>query len=112
MTTLRNSVQLIGRLGVEPKTFEFDGGKMKTTFSMATSDYYNNKEGERVEETQWHNVVAWGGTAKIAADYLHKGSEIAIHGKLTNRSYEDKEGNKKYFTEVVASEILMLDKKS
>ena len=112
MTTLKNSVQLIGHLGADPKTFEFDGGKMKTTFSMATSEYYKDAKGERQQDTQWHNIVAWGGTAKIAADYLHKGSEIAIHGKLTNRSYEDKEGNKKYFTEVVASEILMLDKKS
>ncbi len=112
MTTLRNSVQLIGRLGIDPKSFEFDGGKMKTTFSMATSDFYNDKEGKRVEETQWHNVVAWGGIAKIAADYLAKGKEIALSGKLTNRSYEDKEGNKRYITEIVANEIVMLEKKN
>ncbi|HHL57663.1 MAG TPA: single-stranded DNA-binding protein [Bacteroidetes bacterium] len=112
MTTLRNSVQLIGRLGVDPKSFEFDGGKMKVTFSLATSDYYKNKEGDRVEETQWHNIVAWGKTAKIAADYLSKGKEIALSGKLTNRSYEDKEGNKRYITEIVANEIVMLEKKN
>ena len=112
MTTLRNSVQLIGRLGIDSKTFEFDGGKMKTTFSMATSDFYNDKEGNRVEETQWHNIVAWGKTAKIAADYLSKGKEIALSGKLTNRSYEDKDGNKRYITEVVANEIVMLEKKN
>jgi len=112
MTTLRNSVQLIGRLGAEPKTFEFDGGKMKTTFPLATSDYYKNKEGDRVEETQWHNIVAWGKTAKIAADYLSKGKEIALSGKLTSRTYEDKDGVKRYVTEVLANEILMLEKKN
>ncbi len=103
---------MIGRLGVDPKSFEFDGGKMKVTFSLATSDYYKNKEGDRVEETQWHNIVAWGKTAKIAADYLSKGKEIALSGKLTNRSYEDKEGNKRYITEIVANEIVMLEKKN
>jgi len=111
MTTLKNSVQLIGHLGADPKTYEFEGGKMKTTFSMATSEYYKDAKGERVQDTQWHNIVTWGGTAKIAADYLHKGSEVAIRGKLTNHSYEDKEGNKKYVVEVIANEILMLDKK-
>ena len=112
MTTLKNSVQLIGRLGVDPKTFEFDGGKMKTVFSLATSDYYNNKEGERVQETQWHNIVAWGRMAKVAADYLAKGREIALSGKLTNRTYEDKDGIKRYVTEIVANEIVMLEKKN
>ena len=112
MTTLRNSVQLIGHLGGDPKTFEFDNGKMKTTFSMATSEYYKDANGERVQDTQWHTVVAWGKTAKVVSDYLHKGSEVAIHGKLTNRAYEDKEGNKKYFTEVVAAEVMMFDKKN
>lgn len=112
MTTLSNSVHLIGRLGMDPKTFEFDSGKMKTTFSLATSDYYKDEKGERVQETQWHNIIAWGKTAKIAADYLNKGKEIALEGKLTNRSYEDKDGNKKYITEVVANQILILDKKS
>ena len=112
MTTLKNSVQLIGHLGADPKTFEFESGKMKTTFSMATSDYYKDAKGERVQDTQWHNIVAWGKTAKVVSDYLHKGSEVAIQGKLTNRSYEDKEGNKKYLIEVLANEILMLDKKN
>jgi len=112
MTTLSNSVHLIGRLGMDPKFVEFDGGKMKATFSLATSDYYKDAKGERVQETQWHNIVAWGKTAKITADYLAKGKEIALEGKLTNRTYEDKEGNKKYFTEVVANQILILDKKS
>lgn len=112
MTSLSNSVHLIGRLGQDPKSFEFDGGKMKTTFSLATSDYHKNEKGERVQETQWHNIVAWGKTAKVAADFLSKGKEIALEGKLTNRSWEDKEGNKKYITEVLANQILILDKKS
>ena len=112
MTTLSNSVNLIGRLGMDPKSFEFESGKMKTTFSLATSDYYKDQKGERVQETQWHNIVAWGKTAKVAADYLNKGKEIALEGKLTNRSYEDKDGNKKYITEVVANQILILDKKN
>ena len=112
MTTLSNSVNLIGRLGMDPKSFEFDSGKMKTTFSLATSDYYKDQKGERVQETQWHNIVAWGKTAKVASDFLAKGKEIALEGKLTNRSYEDKDGNKKYITEVVANQILILDKKS
>ena len=97
---------------MDTKTIEFDNGKMKAAFSLATSDYYKDSKGERVQETQWHNIVAWGKIAKIAADYLSKGKKIALEGKLTNRSYEDKEGNKKYFTEVVANQVLILDKKS
>jgi single-strand DNA-binding protein len=112
MTTLRNSVQLIGHLGINPKTFNFENGGMKASFSIATNDYRKDKEGNRIEDTQWHNVVAFGNTAKVAADYLHKGSEVAIQGKLTYNQWEDKEGNKRYSTEVLANEILMLDKKA
>lgn len=112
MTTLSNSVHLIGRLGQDPKTFEFESGNNKAQFSLATSDYYKNAKGEKVEETQWHNIVAWGKIAKTVTDYLSKGKEIALEGKLVNRSYDDKDGNKKYITEVVANQILILDKKS
>ena len=112
MTTLTNSVHLIGHLGQYPKSFEFENGKNKAQFTLATNDYYKNAKGERVEETQWHFIVAWGKTAKIVTDYLSKGKEIALEGKLVNRSYEDKDGNKKYITEVVANQILILDKKS
>ena len=112
MTTLSNSVHLIGHLGQDPKSFEFENGKNKAQFTLATNDYYKNAKGERVEETQWHFIVAWGKTAKIVTDYLLKGKEIALEGKLVNRSYEDKDGNKKYITEVVANQILILDKKS
>ena len=112
MTTLSNSVHLIGRLGMDPKSFEFENGSQKAQFSLATNDFYKNAKGERVEETQWHNIIAFGKTAKIVTDYLSKGKEIALEGKLTNRSYEDKDGNKKYITEIVANQILILDKKT
>ena len=112
MTSLRNSVHLIGRLGIDPETTTFDSGKMKVRFSLATSESYRNSNGEKVEETQWHNIVCWNGTAKVAAEYLKKGKEIALEGKLTNHSWEDKNGQKHYMTEVVANQLLMLDKKT
>lgn len=112
MTTLRNSVQLIGRLGIDPETKTFGDNKSKVRFSLATSDYYKDKEGERQEETQWHNVVAYNKTADIAEKYLKKGQEIAVSGKITYRSWEDKEGKTNYITEVVANEIQMLGSKS
>ena len=111
MTNLRNSVQLIGRLGMDPETKTFGDNKSKVRFSIATSEYYNDKDGERQEETQWHNVVAYGRTAEIAEKYLKKGQEIAIRGKLTHRSWDDKDGNTNYITEVVANEIVMFEKK-
>jgi single-strand DNA-binding protein len=111
MTTLSNSVHLIGRLGVDPKKYEFENGNIKAVFSLATNEYYKNAKGEKVEQTHWHNIVAFGKVAKVATDYLAKGKEIALEGKLTNRSYEDKDGNKKYITEVLANQILILDKK-
>lgn len=112
MTTLRNSVQLIGRLGLDPETIPFGDNKSKVKFSLATNDYYKDKEGERQEETQWHNIVTYGKTAEIAEKYLKKGEEVAIAGKLTYRSWEDKEGKTNYMTEIVASEIVMLGKKN
>ena len=111
MSNLANSVHLIGRLGQDPKSFEFENGNQKAQFSLATKEVYKNGKGDRIEETQWHNIVAWGKTAKLITDYLTKGKEIAIEGRLTNRSYDDKDGNKKYITEVVANQILILGKK-
>ena len=111
MKNLRNSVQLIGRLGQDPEVRDLTSGKKMTTFSIATSDFYKNSNGDKVEDTQWHNVVAWGKSAELAEKYLKKGKEVAIDGKLSNRKYEDKEGNTKYFTEVIMSEFLMLGKK-
>jgi single-strand DNA-binding protein len=111
MNALRNKVQLIGRLGQDPEIINLDSGKKLAKFSVATNDSYKNANGERVEDTQWHNVVAWGKTAEIVENYVTKGKEIAVEGKLTHRSYEDKEGNKRYSTEVVCNELLLLGSK-
>lgn len=110
MTSLRNTVHLIGRLGNDPEITTFGENRSKAKFSLATSDYYRDKDGNRVDETQWHNIVAWGPTATIAEKYCKKGNEIAIGGKLTHRSYE-KDGNTNYITEVVVNEIVLLGKK-
>ena len=111
MSTLRNKVQLIGNLGNNPEIITLDSGKKLAKFSIATNESYKNAEGEKITDTQWHNVIAWNKTAEIIEKYLEKGSEVAIEGKLTSRSYEDKEGVKKYITEVVCSEVLMLGSK-
>jgi single-strand DNA-binding protein len=108
MSTLRNKVQLIGNLGNNPEIITLDSGKKLAKFSIATNESYKNASGEKVTDTQWHNVVAWNKTAEIIERYLEKGNEVAIEGKLTSRSYETKEGEKKYITEVVANEVLML----
>ena len=108
MNTLRNKVQLIGNLGTNPEIRSFDNGKTVARFSLATSDSYQDANGKKISETQWHNLVAWGGLAKIIEKYLTKGSEVAVEGKLTHRTYEDKDGNKKYFTEIVLHDMVML----
>ena len=110
MNALKNRVQLIGNLGNDPEIINLDGGKKLARFSVATNETYKNAAGEKVTDTQWHNVVAWGKTAEIVENYLTKGKEIALEGKLVNRSYETKEGEKKYITEVNCNEILMLGK--
>ena len=111
MNTLRNKVQLIGNLGNNPEIIELESGKKLAKFSIATNETYKNAQGEKITDTQWHNVVAWNKTAEIAEKYLEKGKEIAIEGKLTSRSYDDKDGNKRYITEVVVNELLMLGNK-
>ncbi|RMA66162.1 single-stranded DNA-binding protein [Ulvibacter antarcticus] len=111
MSTLRNKVQLIGNLGNDPEIVTLESGKKLAKFSIATNESYKNKEGERVTDTQWHNVVAWGKTADIVESYVTKGKEIAVEGKLTSRSYDDKDGNKRYITEVVCNELLLLGSK-
>jgi single-strand DNA-binding protein len=110
MSTLRNKVQLIGHVGNDPEIKTFDGGKKLAKLNVATNESYKNDKGEKVEETQWHNLVAWGKTAEIIEKYVVKGKEIAIEGKLTHKSYEDKNGEKRYVTEVVIDELLMLGK--
>ena len=110
MTTLKNNVQLIGRLGNEPEVRTFDSGKKMASFSLATNDTYTNAKGEKVDDTQWHNIVVWGKKVDVVESYLKKGSEIALQGKLINRSYE-KDGVKKYVTEINLNELLMMGKK-
>jgi single-strand DNA-binding protein len=112
MNALRNKVQLIGRLGQDPEIVSFDDGNKMAKFSMATDDSYKNKDGEKVERTYWHNVVVRGGLVNVVESYVSKGQEIAIEGKLTNRSYDDKEGNKRYITEVMCNELLLLGSKA
>ena len=112
MYALKNKVQLIGNLGNAPEVRTLDGGKKMARFSVATNESYRNAKGEKIIETQWHSLVAWGKVAEIVEKYLVKGKEVMIEGKLINRSYNDKEGNKKYITEVQVNEILMLGEKA
>src|SRR5690349_11478297 len=110
MASLKNSVHLIGHLGKDPEVRTFDSGKKQASFSIATSETFKNLKGEKVEETQWHNLIVWGKLAEIAGQYLKKGSEVAIEGTLVHRTYETK-GTKKYVTEIVVNELLMLRRK-
>ena len=107
MKSLRNSVQLIGRLGKDPEMKTFDSGKSRASFSIATSDSYKNQKGEKVEDTQWHNLVIWGKLADVAAKYLKKGAEVAVEGKLIHRSYEAN-GERKFITEINVNDFVML----
>ena len=111
MNALKNKVQLIGNLGNNPEIITLESGKKLAKFSVATNESYKNAKGEKVTDTQWHNIVAWNKTAEIIEKYLAKGSEVMVEGKLTSRSYEAKDGEKKYTTEVVCNEILMLGSK-
>ena len=108
MYAMKNKVQLIGNLGQAPAIKTTESGKKLAQFSVATNESYQNALGEKVTETQWHQVVAWGKLADIVEKYLIKGKEVAIEGKLVNRNYTDKQGVKHYATEVVASDLLML----
>jgi single-strand DNA-binding protein len=104
---MKNRVQLIGHVGQEPEVKTVNDKKV-TNVTLATNDSYTNDKGERVEQTEWHRITAWGKTAEIIEKYVSKGKEIAIEGKLSHRSYEDKDGIKRYVTEIVATEILLL----
>ena len=110
MNAIKNKVQLIGHVGQEPEIKTFDGGKKVANITIATNESYTNSKGEKVENTEWHRITAWGKVADIIDKYVIKGKEIAIEGKLTHRSYDDKDGNKRYITEIVASELLLLGK--
>ena len=108
MNNLRNKVQLIGNLGQAPEIISFDNGNKLAKWTMATNESYKNAKGEKVTDTQWHNVVAWGKVAGIIEQFVEKGQEIAVEGKIVNRSYETKEGEKRYSTEIQVSELLLL----
>ena len=110
MNAIKNRVQLIGHVGNDPEIKNLDGGQKVANLTIATNESYKNDKGEKVEQTEWHKVVAWGKTAEIIEKYVTKGKEIAIDGKLTHRSYDDKNGEKRYITEVVANEVLLLGK--
>ena len=107
---MKNSVQLIGNVGQEPEIKNLEGGKKLANISIATNEVYYKDNGDKVEKTEWHRVTAWGKTAEIIEKYVTKGKELAIEGKLTTRSYDDKEGVKRYITEIVANEVLLLGK--
>ena len=108
MNTLRNKVQLIGNLGAKVEVKTLESGKIVGNVTIATNESYKNQQGEKVTETTWHNLVIWGKQAEILAKYTDKGSEIGIEGKLTNRTYTDKNGEKRYFTEVVVNDFLLM----
>lgn len=108
MSTLNNKVQLIGNLGKDPEIREIDGGRKVAKFPLATTESYKNDSGEKVSETSWHNLVAWNGLATIAEKYLSKGREVAVEGRISYRNYEDKDGVKKYFTEIILNQIHLL----
>ncbi len=111
MSTLKNHVQLIGNVGQEPTITNLESGKKVVRFSLATNEYYKDAKGEKQTETNWHTVVAWGKTAEIIEKFVGKGKEVGVKGKLKSRSYEDKDGIKRYVTEIEANEILLLGTK-
>lgn len=111
MYNLKNKVQLIGNLGQDPEVKEAKNGKKFAKFSLATSETYKNQAGEKVTETQWHNVILWGKTAEIAAEYLKKGTQCAIEGKIIYSNYEDEKGTKRYYTQIEGRELLLLGKR-
>ena len=106
-----NKVILIGNLGKDPEVRYLDSGVAVANFSLATTESYKNKEGERVSQTEWHNVVLWRGLAEVAEKWLKKGSSVYIEGKIRNRKWEDKDGNTRYTTEILGDNMTMLGKK-
>lgn len=109
--SLKNKVTLIGHTGKDVEVYNFENGNRKASVTLATNDYYVNAQGERVEETQWHNLVAFGKTVEIMEKYVPKGKEIAVEGKLTYRTYDDKDGTKRMITEIRIEELVLLGSK-
>ena len=112
MNNLRNKVQLIGHLGQTPEIINFENGNKMAKFRLATNQSYKNAKGDKVEDTQWHNVTVWGKNVAVVEKYVSKGQEIAVEGKLVTRTWETKEGEKRSTTEIIAQELLLLGKKS
>ncbi|MCZ8169199.1 MAG: single-stranded DNA-binding protein [Flavobacterium sp.] len=108
MEAMKNRVQLIGHVGQDPEVKSFEGGKKVANLNLATNDVYYKEEGEKVTQTEWHRVVAWGKLASLIEQYVTKGKELGVTGKITYRNYEDKEGNKRSITEIVAEEVLFM----
>ena len=112
MKNLRNSVNLIGHIGDTPEFKELSNGKYLAKFNIATNESYKNKKGEKVDSTEWHNIVVWGAAAKTVHTYLKKGSQVLVEGRITTNIWEDSDGKKHYRTEIIANDFLMLDKKA
>jgi single-strand DNA-binding protein len=108
MNSLKNRVTLIGNLGMDPETKSTETGKKVTRFTLATNDGYKNADGQKINETTWHNIVAWNGLGDIASKFLKKGKEVAVEGRIVYRTYEDKKGITKNTTEIVLSDLLLL----
>lgn len=106
-----NRVMLIGNLGKDPDIQFLEGSICVAKFSLATTETYKDRSGKLISQTEWHTIVLWRGLAELAQKYLHKGSLVYIEGRLKTRSWEDKEGNKKFATEVVGDNLIMLDKR-
>ena len=112
INNIKNNVQLVGNAGRDVTLTSFENGNKKATLLLATNDYYTNKNGEKVQQTDWHKIVAWGKTAEEMSASIQKGSEISVHGKLTNRTYTDTAGTTRYVTEIVAHDFFKLSKKT
>ncbi|HOC47731.1 MAG TPA: single-stranded DNA-binding protein [Bacteroidales bacterium] len=108
MNALRNKVQLIGRLGQDPEIKTLESGKKVARFNLATNESYKNSEGAKIDETTWHSIVVWNGLAELTSKYLTKGKEVCIEGRISYRSYTDKNGIQRNVTEIVASDMVML----
>ena len=106
-----NKVILVGHLGKDPEVRYLEGGSVVANFTLATSESYKDKSGKRVDQTEWHNIVVWRGLAEVAEKYLKKGMQIYLEGKIRSRSWDDKDGNKKYTTEILGDSFTMLGKK-
>ena len=110
MSTMKNSVQLVGNVGQDPEIRNLEGGKKVANLSIATNESYKNEKGEKVDQTEWHRVVAWGASADIIEKYVVKGNQIGVVGKLTYKTYNDKEGVTRKITEILVSEVLLMNK--